>query len=214
MTMAETEEYKGSRIVVRNDGSRCIHSRYCVLGRPDVFRPNVDGPWIDPNAVAAETVAAQVALCPSGALSYERTDGGAQEQPPGVNAVRVWENGPLAFHAELEIAGDTRHYRATLCRCGASKNKPYCDHSHVEAGFKGTGEPESKTLETLAVKNGKVKVTAQKNGSLMVEGNLEICSASGRPISRTTKTWLCRCGHSNTKPFCDGTHKKAGFVAE
>jgi CDGSH-type Zn-finger protein/uncharacterized Fe-S cluster protein YjdI len=211
--MAEMEEYRGQKIVVRN-GNRCIHSRYCVLERPDVFRPNVDGPWIDPDAAAPETVAAQVAMCPSGALQYERVDGGPQEQPPGVNTVRVWENGPLAFHAELDIKGDTSSFRATLCRCGQSKNKPYCDHSHVEAGFTATGEPPSKTLETLAVANGKIKVTPQKNGSLMIEGALEVCAASGRTISRAEKTWLCRCGHSNTKPFCDGTHKKIGFVAE
>jgi CDGSH-type Zn-finger protein len=48
----------------------------------------------------------------------------------------------------------------------------------------------------------------------MVEGNLEICAAGGRTISRETKVWLCRCGHSNTKPFCDGSHKRAGFVAD
>jgi CDGSH-type Zn-finger protein/uncharacterized Fe-S cluster protein YjdI len=212
--LAETEEYRGERIVIRNNGTRCIHSRYCVLGRPDVFVPNVDGPWIMPDAVAADTAAAQVAMCPSGALSYERIDGGAQERSPGVNTARVMENGPLAFHAELDIAGDTSSFRATLCRCGQSKNKPYCDHSHADSGFKATGEPDSKPLETLAVRNGKVKVTPQKNGSLMVEGALEICAAGGRTISRTQKTWLCRCGHSASKPFCDGTHKKVGFATD
>ena len=43
------DEYRGEKIVVRNNGERCIHSRYCVLGRPDVFVPNVDGPWIKPD---------------------------------------------------------------------------------------------------------------------------------------------------------------------
>lgn len=207
------DEYRGEKIVVRNN-ERCIHSRYCVLGRPDVFVPNVDGPWIRPDAQSPDTVAAQVALCPSGALAFERLDGGAQEAPPGVNTVRVWENGPLAFHAELDIAGDTSSFRATLCRCGLSKTKPYCDHSHVEAGFAATGEPASKQTDALAVRNGPLKVTPQKNGPLRVEGALEICTASGRTISRGTKTWLCRCGHSANKPFCDGTHNKIGFTAE
>jgi CDGSH-type Zn-finger protein/uncharacterized Fe-S cluster protein YjdI len=211
--MAEVEEYRGEKILIRNTGERCIHSRYCVLGRPDVFVPNADGPWIKPDAHSPDVVAAQVMLCPSGALTFERLDGGAQEKPPGVNAVRLWENGPLAFHAELDIAGDTSSYRATLCRCGLSKNKPYCDHSHVEAGFVATGEPPSKASEPLAVRNGPLKITPQKNGSLMVEGALEICTASGRTISRETKTWLCRCGHSGNKPFCDGTHKRVGFTA-
>jgi CDGSH-type Zn-finger protein/uncharacterized Fe-S cluster protein YjdI len=212
--MAEVDEYRGEKILIRNKGERCIHSRYCVLGRPDVFVPNVDGPWIKPDAHPADVVAAQVMLCPSGALAFERLDGGAQEAAPGVNTVRVWENGPLAFHAELDIAGDKTSLRATLCRCGLSKTKPYCDHSHVEAGFVATGEPPSKSSQPLAVANGPLRITAQKNGSLMVEGALEICTASGRTISRETKTWLCRCGHSATKPFCDGSHKRAGFTTE
>ena len=208
------DEYRGEKITVRNNGMRCIHSRYCVLGRPDVFVPNADGPWIQPDAQSADTVAAQIMLCPSGALTFQRLDGGAEEKPPGVNTVRTWENGPLVFNAELDVAGDTSSFRATLCRCGQSKNKPYCDHSHVESGFAATGEPESKASEPLAVRNGPLKVTPQKDGSLMVEGALEICTASGRTVSRETKTWLCRCGHSGKKPFCDGTHKKVGFKSE
>jgi len=210
--MADIDEYRGEHIVVLNDAKRCIHSRYCVLGRPDVFVPNVQGPWIKPDAVPADTVAAQVALCPSGALLFKRIDDGAQEQRPGVNTVRVWENGPLAFHAELEVAGDISSYRATLCRCGQSKNKPYCDHSHSEAGFTATGEPPTKPTEALAVRNGPLKVSPQTNGPLLVEGNLEICAASGRTVARQTSVRLCRCGGSSNKPFCDGTHKKNGFV--
>ena len=208
------EEYRGQRIVIRNNGTRCIHSRYCVLGRPDVFVPNVEGPWIQPDAQSPDAIAAQIALCPSGALMFERIDGGAQEQPPGVNTVRVWENGPLAFNAELDVAGDKTSYRATLCRCGQSKTKPYCDRSHVAAGFTATGEPASKQTEPLSVRNGPLKVSSMKNGPLMAEGALEICSASGRTISRETKTSFCRCGQSSNKPFCDGTHRKIGFVAD
>ena len=211
--MSDVDEYRGSRIVIRNNGSRCIHSRYCVLGRPDVFVPNIEGPWIQPDAAAADTVAAQVALCPSGALLYERIDGGAQERPPGVNAVRVWENGPLAFHAELDVADEKTSFRATLCRCGQSKLKPYCDHSHLAAGFTATGEPATKESQPLARRDGSLKVTPINNGPLMVEGSLEICGASGRTISRETKSWLCRCGQSANKPFCDSTHKKIGFTA-
>lgn len=211
--MAATEEYRGEKIVIRNNGARCIHSRYCVLGRPDVFKPNVDGPWIDPNALAPETIATQVSFCPSGALTYERIDGGAQEKAPAVNTVRIWENGPLAFNAELDIAGDRSSFRATLCRCGQSKNKPYCDHSHEAAAFKATGECETTPTEPMANRGGTLKVSTIKSGPLYVEGALEVCASSGRTISRADKHWFCRCGHSNKKPFCDGTHKKTGFTA-
>ena len=162
--MSTSDEYRGSRIVIRNNVSRCIHSRYCVLGRPDVFVPNVDGPWIQPDAAAADTVAAQIALCPSGALLYERIDGGVQEKPPGVNTVRVWENGPLVFNAALDVAGETTSFRATLCRCGHSRNKPYCDRSHVEAKFISTGEPATKPSQPLARRDGPLTVTPNENG--------------------------------------------------
>ncbi len=124
----------------------------------------------------------------------------------------MWENGPLAVQAELDVGGNTGSLRATLCRCGMSKNKPYCDHSHVEAKFVATGEPESQTSEPLAVRNGPLKITPTHNGPYRVEGAVEICTASGRTICRDTKTFLCRCGHSLDKPFGDGSHVKAGFT--
>ena len=73
--------------------------------------------------------------CPSGAIQYTRHDGGEEEQAPEVNLVHVRENGPLALRATLRIAGQPCGYRATLCRCGHSKNKPYCDGRHAPAGF-------------------------------------------------------------------------------
>ena len=211
--MSDIEEYKGERLTVINDGKRCIHSRYCVLNLPDVFKPNVDGPWIDPEAAVTEATIAVITKCPSGALRYRPEGATPAEGVPGVNTIRVWEDGPLAVHAELNVGGDVSSYRATLCRCGQSFNKPYCDRMHVKAGFKATGEPPSGEAETLAVTNGPLKVTPTKDGPLHVEGALEICSASGRTITRTMETWLCRCGHSNNKPFCDGSHSKVGFTA-
>ena len=119
-------------------------------------------------------------------------------------------NGPVA--AELDINGE-QSYRATLCRCGASQKKPFCDGSHGKVGFTATGEPASKESPSLEVRNGPVKVTPQPNGCLKIEGNLEIVTGTGRTVDRTTKAFLCRCGQSQNKPFCDGTHKKVGFVA-
>ena len=105
------EEYRGKEIVVRFDGRKCIHSRNCVLGRPDVFVPNAPGPWIKPDNAAAETIAGIALSCPSGAIAYERLDGGPQETAPPVNVVRIRENGPLAFHAELAIEGEQPAFR-------------------------------------------------------------------------------------------------------
>lgn len=208
------EEVRGKKILVRFEAKRCVHTRHCVLERPDVFVPNVKGEWIHPDAVPVEEVVKVAERCPSGAIRYERLDGGPAEAAPVVNVVRVRENGPLAFAAALEIAGEDPGVRATLCRCGASQRKPFCDGTHATIGFEATGEPPSKDSSALAVRDGALVVTPQKNGPLRVQGNLEIVSGTGRTIERTTEAWLCRCGQSRKKPFCDSSHRKAGFVAD
>jgi CDGSH-type Zn-finger protein/uncharacterized Fe-S cluster protein YjdI len=207
------EEVRGARVVVHFDGSRCIHSRHCVLDRPDVFVPNVAGEWIHPDRATADEVAELAHNCPSGAIQYRRLDGGRDEAPPRVNTVRVREHGPLAFRADLDVAGHGRALRATLCRCGASQKKPFCDMSHVAAGFTATGEPATCASQSLAVRDGRVTVTPTANGPLVVDGNLEICAGTGRTIDRVTSTALFRCGHSANKPFCDGSHERVGFQA-
>src|SRR6267142_3440962 len=205
------EEYRGRSIMVRFDGSKCIHSRHCVLEQPAVFEGNVSGPWIHPDA-SPEGAVEVAHRCPSGAITYERTDGGPQETAPLVNTAHVRENGPLAFRAELVVGGRPAGIRATLCRCGASKNKPWCDTSHVAAGFKASGEPATQGSEPLEKRNGPLAIMPTKNGPLQVTGSLEICSGTGRTVLRTRQTSLCRCGGSSNKPFCDGTHAKIGFT--
>ncbi|HEX7804315.1 MAG TPA: CDGSH iron-sulfur domain-containing protein [Pseudoxanthomonas sp.] len=209
-----TETVRGKQVVIHFDGARCIHSRNCVLTHPDVFVPNVEGEWIHPDAVSADEVALTARLCPSGAIRYERLDGQNGEPAPLVNTVRIREDGPLAFNAPLRIAGQDQGLRATLCRCGLSKNKPYCDNSHAEGRFLATGEPAIKPSEPLAARAGTLELTPQHNGPLKVSGNLEIVSGTGHTINRVSETWLCRCGHSKNKPYCDGSHKKVGFQAD
>ncbi|MBK6692688.1 MAG: CDGSH iron-sulfur domain-containing protein [Myxococcales bacterium] len=211
MSNGGVEEVRGKKVLLKFEGKKCIHSRQCVLGRPDVFVPNVSGEWIHPDAATPEELAALAQSCPSGAIQYERLDGGAQEAAPIVNLARVRENGPLALHAELEVDGQKVGYRATLCRCGASQNKPFCDGAHATAGFTATGEPGTDASEALQARNGCVKVTAAKDGPLLVDGNLELVSGTGRTLNRVVKTALCRCGQSGKKPYCDGTHRKVGF---
>ncbi|HUH84577.1 MAG TPA: CDGSH iron-sulfur domain-containing protein [Stellaceae bacterium] len=210
--MAEIEEVRGKDITIRFETARCIHARHCVLTHPDVFVPNAEGEWIHPDAASAEAVAALALNCPSGAITYERRDG-INEEAPLVNTARLRENGPVALHAPLTIAGVAAGFRATLCRCGASQRKPYCDGSHTAAGFVATGEPKGQESAALAARDGALTVTPTKNGPLQVTGNLEIVSGTGRTLDRTTETWLCRCGGSQNKPYCDGSHRKVGFTA-
>ena len=58
-----------------------------------------------------------------------------------------------------------------------------------------------------------VKVTVRDNGSIRVEGDVEVYDAKGNKFDLAGRTAisLCRCGQSNDKPFCDGTHKTCGF---
>jgi len=211
--MSKIEIVEGKRVRILFEGGKCIHSRGCVLSRPDVFVPNAEGEWIHPDAATPDAVAEIAHQCPSGAIRYERLDGGANEEAPKVNTVRLRENGPLAFHAELRIAGELAGFRATLCRCGASKRKPYCDGSHAAAGFVASGEVPPQEGAALAQRAGLLDIKPAANGPLMVEGAFEVVTGTGETVNRTMKAALCRCGHSANKPYCDGTHKKIGFEA-
>jgi CDGSH-type Zn-finger protein/uncharacterized Fe-S cluster protein YjdI len=208
-----SETYRGTSLTIHFDGARCVHARNCVVGAPRVFKANVEGPWIDPDAIAVEELAAIARACPSGAITYTRHDGGAEEHAPEVNTVRVRENGPLAVHGALEIEGQEPCMRATLCRCGASQKKPFCDGSHVAAGFHATGEPATGDSTALAARDGVVKISPRPDGPLLVAGNLEVLGGTGRLVARTEKCALCRCGASANKPYCDGSHKAIGFKA-
>lgn len=195
---------------IRFDGKRCIHARQCVLGQPNVFRANVQGDWIDPDAASWEELLAAAERCPSGAIQVERIDGGPGEQPFGRNALAVLENGPYAARGALRIDG-AEATRATLCRCGASKNKPYCDGSHVAAGFTATGElPPPASLPDWSAP-GPLTISPLPDGPLKVEGPHEVTCGTGRAIRRADGAFLCRCGGSKNKPFCDGTHRTIGF---
>ena len=61
-----------------------------------------------------------------------------------------------------------------------------------------------------------VKITVNNNGSLRVEGDVTICDAEGKTFGLAGRTTigLCRCGQSENKPFCDGSHKRAGFQSQ
>ena len=152
-----------------------------------------------------------IRTCPSGALSFSRLDGGVDETPPGINRVAVQENGPNAFHGALKIAG-VEMPRATICRCGQTKNPPFCDYSHVDAGFRATGEPVESGKDAPGDDPGEMlELIGHENGPLEAKGALEITSGTGRRLHRGKRAFLCRCGQSKNKPFCDGSHKVAGF---
>ena len=209
------EQVEGEKLSLLFDAKRCIHARFCVTGAPKVFLANVQGAWLFPDAMDVERLAEIAHACPSGAIQYKRRDGRPDETPPPVNLAATREAGPYAFRGDLRLNGRPAGFRATLCRCGASKNKPFCDGSHHDAGFTASGEPPTgSATDALPVRDGPLQLDPQRNGPLRVRGNLEIVSGTGRMVARVTSAYLCRCGHSQNKPFCDGSHAKVGFIAD
>ena len=207
------EHIEGKHLTLLYEGKKCIHARFCVTYAPNVFLANVKGPWITPDAVSTEALVEVAHACPSGAIRYQRKDGRPDEAAPPVNLLAVREAGPYAVRGDIRLNGQAGSYRATLCRCGASKNKPYCDGSHHEVKFAATGEPPTGQADMLAVRNGPLAIDPEVDGPLRVRGNLEITSGTGRVVARVEQARLCRCGHSANKPFCDGSHSRVGFRA-
>lgn len=131
--------YVGSRITIHDNRGICAHAGYCTEGLQAVFNSERK-PWIDPDGASVETVVAVIRKCPSGALSYS-LDGVEHLDRTREPSITVTENGPYAVVGGARLVGaDMRDgaatERFTLCRCGASKNKPFCDGSHWEIEFK------------------------------------------------------------------------------
>lgn len=209
------EVAQGCEIEVRFDAKLCIHSRFCVLQAPDVFKANTACEWIVPDAMNAPALAAVARNCPSGAITYRAKDQALDEVDPPVNTIRLRQDGPYAVNAHIEIVGQQEEEpvrRRTLCRCGASANKPFCDGSHARSGFEATAEPETQRYKPLDARDGTVTITPMKDGPLEVAGPAELVSGTGRTFAKTTHALLCRCGGSSSKPFCDGTHALNGFT--
>jgi CDGSH-type Zn-finger protein/uncharacterized Fe-S cluster protein YjdI len=226
----KVHEYEGEQLSVSYDAKRCIHAAECVHGLPAVFDPD-RRPWVEPNEAGADAIAEVISRCPTGALRYRRLDGGQAEAPPAESVVTVAADGPLyvqgdlrigdapAKRGELGMEGERVEYRAALCRCGESSNKPFCDNTHLECGFedpgavdtdRGTGV-EDGAADTAA---GPLAITAAPNGPLLFGGSVELRSGDGANRVVVQNPALCRCGRSRDKPFCDGTHFSVGFQAD
>ncbi len=210
-------EYPGKGITVRYDMKRCIHAAECVRGLPGVFDPQRK-PWVDAEAAPADELAAVVARCPSGALHFIRLDGRPEEPVPAENVIMVGGGGAVGLRGDLSVTepegGVMRQdTRMALCRCGASNNKPFCDGSHAKAVFQDTGALGKAGKPAEAVEAQPIlKITPLANGPLVVQGEAELRGTDGQ-VHGDNKMFLCRCGASANKPYCDGSHKKMGFQA-
>jgi len=216
MSEQKVFRYTGIDVDVDWDERLCIHIGECGGAKGDLF---VGGrqPWCVPDATTRDEVRDIVERCPSGALSYVDKSG-VSERARDENTVAVGYNGPLFVSGELAIEGAAEdmpgvRFRAALCRCGQSHNKPFCDNSHEAAEFQDYGAVGERGPGT-AGSGGLLQIKPLKNGPLLVTGQVTIRAGSGRTAWQGDRVALCRCGQSKNKPFCDGSHAKVGFKSD
>lgn len=148
-----TKKYSNGEVTIIWKPGLCIHSGNCWRGLHAVFHPE-QLPWITPEGSTTEKIIAQVNNCPSGALGYFMNSAELLSTPPPDivqkapqeiqrTRIEVKPNGPLRVYSAMRVElpnGEVvvKETAASFCRCGHSKNKPFCDgNSHKEVGFVG-----------------------------------------------------------------------------
>ena len=129
-------ELGGSGLTVRDDRSICVHAGFCGNRLTNVWKQVAD----TDDSITRFAVINEIEKCPSGALTFRFDGDEADTEPDLPTQIGVIPDGPLWVSGGIPVttgAGvelEVRN-RVTLCRCGASANKPLCDGSHKEAGF-------------------------------------------------------------------------------
>lgn len=208
--------YPGTEIDVEWDQRLCIHIGECGYSQGDLFIAGRN-PWCQPDLSSPDEVKEIVERCPSGALIYRDKNNEITETTASENTVTVSYQGPYFVKGDLNLENAPSDmpgtkFRAALCRCGKSKNKPFCDNSHEEEfkDYGAIGETGSQNTET----GGALNIKPLPDGPLLFSGNLTLNASSGRAAWRGDNVALCRCGASKNKPFCDGSHQSIGFKSE
>jgi CDGSH-type Zn-finger protein len=128
--------------------------------------------------------------------------------------IYVQPDGPYVVTGSFSLAarGAPRDEASVvLCRCGHSSNKPYCDGTHTRIGFVDPGLVQATSDPASEAAAERLAITPEPNGPLQCFGSLALAGADGRTCERRSAE-LCRCGGSATKPFCDRSHARIGFV--
>lgn len=140
-----TKHYSNGEVTIVWQPALCTHSTVCwkgATGLREVFHPQTR-PWITPEGSSTGKIVEQVKKCPSGALSFFMNDAPTETETSSSEVIaEIMQDGPLLVYGNLNVkhpdGTENRRSKVTaFCRCGASGNKPYCDGSHVKAGFRG-----------------------------------------------------------------------------
>ena len=115
------------------------------------------------------------------------------------NITLVREDGSVSYANHL-----------SLCRCGASNNKPICDERHLDVEFLHSGRVQEVSDSPHTERPSKITISIIKDGPVTFRGRLRLHNNLGQECVKQRGS-LCRCGQSANKPFCDGSHEKVGF---
>jgi CDGSH-type Zn-finger protein len=139
--------------------------------------------------------------------------------PSKTNKITLRANGPLVCEGEFQVLATDGEILAAeaelyLCRCGLSRNIPFCDGSHKKVDFDDGPAFVDDRDEQLASPSGPVTITCRPNAMYVLKGQVSIQSEDQRYVTTRSKAALCRCGASGKKPFCDSSHKQCGFTTD
>jgi CDGSH-type Zn-finger protein len=127
---------QGRDIAFTDDQPLCTHAGFCTNRTTDVWDMVRDSG--DPEVRAR--LERMIGLCPSGRLALELREG-VEPGPPAEPEILleadgpIWVRGAVTIRAADGSSWETRDH-VTLCRCGRSRNKPFCDDTHDEIGFR------------------------------------------------------------------------------
>lgn len=130
------QHYEGKDVTITFNRSICSGAAQCVEKFSHIYSSQSSTNWINPDAGNLEEIQQSVKNCPSGALSF-KINGQQQSGETYANQrLDIIKKGPLQIKGNITLEGITFSTNAneekyTLCRCGASKNKPFCDYSHA-----------------------------------------------------------------------------------
>ena len=134
----QRDNYVGDKITIHDNRGVCAHAGRCTDGLAAVFHLNEE-PWIFPNSADTDEIIKTINQCPSGALSYS-IDSVEHRDRSGMPSIFIAPNGPYVVSGEPNLENTNRSEGAskehfTMCRCGGSKNKPFCDGTHWHNNF-------------------------------------------------------------------------------
>jgi len=130
------------------------------------------------------------------------------------NEVLVMNGGPLQLTGNITLVHEDGRVQyanhLSLCRCGSSGSKPVCDEKHVDMEFLNSGKIFEVSEIAASSRPSKITISCIKDGPITFRGRMRLHNQFGQECVKMRGS-LCRCGHSASKPFCDGSHSRVGF---